>query len=261
MQYQIYQRKYATVFSKMHSLSEYIIANYVNNERLIKHISENVLVFIFGRAVTSFRSITNLLDIFNIHDAHSIYRILLEAVVNYQYLFSHEEMINAYKSYSVCKNYDKYQEILDKTKFFTELPIELQFIFSKNDIIDGKISAQIMKRKKKEIEVHSNKWYEISFDEKIQELGIDDLAISSKWNSASDSIHSGWTSLLYILDDESIDLVIKDIAASSSECIVSLIKYYNKHLPVNMATEDIKLVNLKFDIVGELLVIDPQFPN
>jgi len=204
MQIHKYQQKYSKVFRKMKTLSEYIIANYLNDGHLLEHIKEPVLKLLFYRATTSFRSIILLLESYQIIDAYSIFRVLLEATVNYKYINNNEERIKAYKIYSIKRNYNAYQNILDQTKFFKELPDVSQFLFDDNDIKEGRNAAQIMKKKKNEIEEYANAWEKITFDCKIEDVGIDNPAIKSIWNSASDSVHSGWITLTKIMNDDLI---------------------------------------------------------
>jgi len=252
-----FQKIYSAIFKNMWLLNDYVVSNYIDNKETKKNLNSDALELLFNRSAATYRSIIILLENSLLIDARSLNRVLLESVINFMYLSKNNKSINDYKQYSTLKLYDNYQTILDKTKYFNDLPELLQLLFNDNDIIDGKISAKLMKTKKKEMEELIIKWDNIRFEDKINDLEISVLSLQSIWKTSSDSVHSGWESLLITQDDESIDFALKEIVVSSSENLERMIKYYNRQIALNTNFKNIEIVNMKLNICR---AIDPKFP-
>jgi len=185
-------------------------------------VKSEVFSYLIYKAFNTFLSIRYLIEINQLDDALCLYRILLENIVNFLYLYKNQDKINDYKSSEMNVFKFLFNKISRETKHMKS-PGKL------SEFIDDYISSEYISASKVAKEFRNiykkDKWSSLSFAEKAEDVGKSKLYIS--YRKDSNLIHSNWFEHRGRFDEIHINNSINTVVVSSCEIMLSLLYTIN----------------------------------
>jgi len=219
MNYKKYEVRYKELFT--------LFADFDKKCREITNIDikvkNEVFQYLLYKAFNTFLSIRALVEMFQLDDAFCLYRILLENVINFIYLYKNQDKIVDYKSSEMQIFKEVFYIISQKTEHM-KLPEKLSILIDEK-IMEEYITASKVAKVFRKI-YNKDNWTSLSFAEKAESVGKGKLYIEYK--NTSSLIHSNWFGHRGLDDQIHIDDFISSLVVSSCNTILYLMYTLNE---------------------------------